>query len=185
MTPTQIVIFAIAYVLVLTAAIGGLSAAPWVRTKKKQRDLVCAETKIADDAVIYDLGCGDGAVLFALTRRHPRMRGIGFEIATVPFVIGNLWKIFGGAKYRNISIRCRDLFGQNYADADAVFIFLLRPSYPRVMAKLARDVRDDAQIIVVAWPFPGIEAERVIAPTADTLPVYFYRGAQLRTTNHD
>jgi hypothetical protein len=180
MTPVQIVIFAVAYVILLTFAIGAMSAAPWVRTRKKQRELICAVTTLADDAKVYDLGCGDGAVLFSLARRHPGLCGVGYEIAFVPHIIGNIWKMLGGSAYRDVSIRCRDFFGQDYSDADAVFIFLMKPCYPRLMAKLRAELRDDAQVIVEVWPFPGIEPERTIASTAETLPMYFYRGAQLR-----
>ncbi len=79
-----------------------------------------------------------------------------------------------------MSIRCRDFFGPDLSDADAVFIFLLAESYPRVMKKLSKELRDDAKVVVAAWPFPGIAAERAERAAPDVLPVYFYRGAALR-----
>ena len=180
MTPANTVIFAFAYVIVGTLALGGLSAAPWVRTRKRLRDFIASRADLKDGAIVYDLGCGDGAVLFSLAERYPTIKAIGYEIALLQYVIGLVTKAFGGKAYRNVSIRCRDFFGPDLSDADAVFIFLLAESYPRVMKKLSKELRDDAKVVVAAWPFPGIAAERAERAAPDVLPVYFYRGAALR-----
>lgn len=181
MSPSEFAVFTVFYLLVGTLAIGAVSAAPWVRTKRRQRDLIASKVCLQEGAKVYDLGCGDGAVLFSLARRNPTARAVGYEIAFLPLAIGWATKAFGGAAYRNVSLRCRDFFGPDLSDADAVFIFLLKECYPRVVRKLAAELRDDAQVVVAAWPLPGIDAERSEPATADLLPVYFYRGAQLRS----
>lgn len=180
MTPSQTAIYAVVYLIVGTLALGGMSAAPWVRTRKRLRDFISSRVDLKDGAVVYDLGCGDGAVLFSLAKRHPAIKAVGYEIALLPYAIGLATKAMGGAAYRNVSLRYRDFFGPDLSDADTVFIFLLAESYPRVVKKLAKELRDDAVIVVAAWPFPGITAERAERGAEDLLPVYFYRGAQLR-----
>ena len=180
MTPVELAIFAVVYLIVGTLALGGISAAPWVRTRRRQRDFIASRLDLKEGAKVYDLGCGDGAVLFALARRHPTARAVGYEIAFLPLAIGYAMKAAGGGAYRNVSLRCRDFFGPDLSDADAVFVFLLAESYPKVVRKLAAELRDDAQIVVAAWPLPGIEAERSERGASDLLPVYFYRGSQLR-----
>lgn len=180
MTPVQTAVFAVSYVLLGTLALGGMSAAPWVRTRKRLREFIAAKVDFKDGDVVYDLGCGDGAVLFSIADRRPGIRSIGYEIALLPYAIGLVTKALGGGKYRNVAIRCRDFFGKDLSDADGVFIFLLEESYPRVMKKLAKELRDDAQVVVAAWPFPGVAAERTERAAEDVLPVYFYRGSALR-----
>lgn len=180
MSPAGWAVFALVYVIVGTFAIGAVSAAPWVRTKRRQRELIVSKVALKEGAKVYDLGCGDGAVLFSLARRNPTARAVGYEIAILPLVVGWATKALGGRAYRNVSLRMRDFFGPNVSDADAVFLFLLRECYPRLMRKLGAELRDDAQVIVAAWPLPGIEAERMEPATKELLPLYFYRGSQLR-----
>lgn len=180
MTTGEIAIFGLAYVIVGTFALGGISAAPWVRTRRKLRDFIASRAELKPGDVVYDLGCGDGAVLFSLARKEPGIKAVGYEIAILPWALGLLMKAFGGKKYANVSLRCRDFFGANLSDADTVFIFLLEESYPKVVAKLAKELRDDARVVVAAWPLPAVEPERKERGAEDLLPVYFYRGRQLK-----
>lgn len=180
MSPLEWAVFAVIYVLVGTFAVGAVSAAPWVRTKRGQRDLIASKVALKPGAKVYDLGCGDGAVLFSLAERNPGVRAVGYEIAFLPLMIGWTTKLLGGARYRNVSLRCRDLFGPSLSDADTVFVFLLRDCYPRLMRKLGAELRDDAEVVVAAWPLPGLEPARSEAATEELLPMYFYNGAQLR-----
>lgn len=173
-------IFAIIYVIVGTFALGGISAAPWVPTKRRQRARLAEVVPLKDGATVYDLGCGDGSVLFDLVKRNPTIRAVGYEISVLPYLIGLIRAAAGGAAYRNVTLRYRDFFGQRTDDADVVFTFLLKDCYPRVMAKLAKELKDDALVVVEAWPFPGIAAERTVEGDRDLLPIYFYRGSQLK-----
>ena len=180
MSPVGWALFALVYVIVGTFAIGAISAAPWVRTKRDQRQRIVDEVLLKDGAKVYDLGCGDGAVLFSLARRNPTARAVGYEIALLPLAIGWATKALGGPAYRNVSLRCRDLFSPDLSDADTVFVFLLKECYPRIIRKLGAELRDDAEVVVAAWPLPDIEPERAEPATKDLLPMFFYRGAQLR-----
>jgi SAM-dependent methyltransferase len=182
MSAGSTIAFALVYVTALTLALGGVSAAPWLPTKKRQREHVAGLLPLEDGDLVYDLGCGDGSVLFELARRQPGIMAVGYEVALLPYVIGIVRKLAGRGAYDNVSIRCRDFFRQDISDADIVFIFLFRDSYPKVLPKLVRELRDDALVVVEAWPFPGISPERVAKGTDELLPVYFYRGSALRAT---
>lgn len=183
MTLGEMAIFGFAYLIVGTLALGSISAAPWVRTRKRLREFIASRADLKAGDVVYDLGCGDGAVLFSLARKEPGIKAIGYEIAILPWALGLLTKALGRGAYANVSLRCRDFFGANLADADMVFVFLLAESYPKVVAKLAKELRDDARVVVAAWPLPNVEPERVERGAEDLLPVYFYRGSQLKAAS--
>lgn len=162
-----------------TAAIAGLSAAPWVPTKPKQKKQLIEVVNLPRNAVCYDLGCGDGTVLFALARKHPDAKAIGYDISILPLLIGWTRKLLGGKKYKNVSIRFGNLFKKDVSDADLVFVFLLDKSYARLKEKFRRELKDDANIVVEAWPIKNIQPIREIRQEG-LLPIYIYEGSSFR-----
>jgi len=173
-------IIAVVFALVFgSAAIAGLSAAPWVPTKPKQRSYLIDELNPKDGETYYDLGCGDGTVLFALARKNPNVHAVGYDISLLPLLIGKTRKLLGGKKYRNVSLRFGNLFKANISEADVVFVFLLEKSYPKLLKKFKNEVRDDMTVVVEAWPFKNIAPAREIK-SENLLPVYFYDGSSFR-----
>ncbi|MEY4722891.1 MAG: hypothetical protein RLZZ324_404 [Candidatus Parcubacteria bacterium] len=179
--PLGIIVAFAAFTIFFTLALGASSAAPWFPTRRQERDAVVRGLPLKPGAVAYDLGCGDGGMLFALADAYPGIRAVGYKIALPPLALGWWRKRHGGAKYAGVSLRWRDFWARDFSDADAVFVFLMRPAYPRLIAKLARELRDDAVVVLECWPFDGIAHERVLGGDGVILPMYVYRGAALRT----
>lgn len=179
MTVAHTALLIVVYVFLLTLAIAAKSAAPWVRSKKAQRDAFCEGLDMPAGSLVYDIGSGDGAMLFDYARKHPGVRAVGIEIALLPFLLAVVTKWRGGATFKNVQLRYRDIFGQDFSDADACFLFLMPAAYQKMLPKLAGELRDDAVVVTEAWPFPNAVAERVIQKPG-VLPMYVYRGRALR-----
>ena len=62
--------YIIGFLIILTFAIGAASAAPWLPTKNKQRQALTKIIPLKKGDVVYDLGCGDGVVLFDLAKKN-------------------------------------------------------------------------------------------------------------------
>lgn len=169
---TLVVVFTL-----IAFAAGGFSAAPWLPTRRRERSLLLKEIPIAPGQLVYDLGCGDGIVLFQLARLQPNARYVGVEVAPVPVIVGLLRKAFSGPTAKSVRFWMRDLFAMSYADADVIFIFLLDTSYPKLLKKLKGGLKPEARVVVEAWPLPGLEAERCLRQEG-SLPLYVYRGSQ-------
>lgn len=174
------ILFIVAFVLVATLALGAVSSAPWLPTRKKERDMIIAALPMKPGTVVYDLGCGDGAMLFALADAFPGIRAYGYEIALPPLIAGWIRCALGGAKYRNVHMYFRDFFGKDFSDADVLFVFSTPRMLERVRELLVRSVRDDALVIIEAWPFSGIPYERKLGGSDGVLPVYVYSGKAVR-----
>jgi len=172
-------LFVIVYVVAATAAWACWSAAPWVPTKRAERGLVADRLPLKPGEVLYDLGCGDGAVLFALADKYPEAKLIGYELFLVPILIGHLRKLLGGRRYRNVSIRFGNLFRQDLSDASAIFCFLMVNSYGRLRPKFARELSDDCRVMVEAWTIPGLEPLQRIKE-GKKVSYFLYKGSQFR-----
>lgn len=172
-TTTWIILLAMPFLI--TFAAGGISAAPWVPTLKRERDLILKHLPLIPGSVVYDIGCGDAVVLFAAVQKEPAIKAIGYEISLLPYLIAK-WR---ARKYPNVHIGFKNFFKAPLGDADIVFSFLLPKCYPRLIKKLGRELKPDALVVVEAWPFPGIEPHQVIREEK-ILPVYLYTGAQLK-----
>lgn len=169
-----------AFAILFTYGLGAWSAAPWVPTRRRERSAVARGFNLKPGALVGDLGCGDGAMLFAVCDEHPGVRALGYEIALPPLLMGWWRRWRGGARYKDVSLRWRDFWGRDLSALDAVFVFLMRTAYPRLVPKLARELRDDAQIIVECWPFDGVAHVRKIGGEGGMLPYYVYTGAALK-----
>ena len=165
--------------ILITYSMGSLSAAPWIPTKTKQRKRLVEIIPIKDNDIIYDLGCGDGSVLFGLSQKNKNVKTFGFEISLFPYFIARARKLLGGSKYKNVTIKYRNLFTQNLKNADIIFIFLLSTSYNKLISKFSRNLKDSCLVVVEAWPLPNLKPHKVVKED-NLLAVYFYKGYQFK-----
>lgn len=177
----EYLLLASAFAMIALLGAGALSTAPWVPTMRKLR-LVVAEAVPASARVVYELGCGDGSVAFDIARARPAVRVIGYDVSLLPLIIGYFRSRRERDARARVSLRWGDLFGKNFSDADAIFAYLLPRAYRRLAKKFSRELKDDCAVFIEAWPFPGMEAEKVIR-TPGMVPVYQYSGRQFRTPN--
>ncbi len=81
--------------------------------------------------VVYDLGCGDGRLLFYCAARHRDARFIGIERNPVLYAYSR-FLFFKHGSPENVELRRGDIFKSDFSDATRVFVFLL----PRVMGRI-------------------------------------------------
>lgn len=171
----KIILLTFLWIALLSAGYAGISAAPYIPTKPKQKRRLIERLNFKNGDVVYDLGCGTGTLTFAAAKKNPQIKSIGYEISIIPYLIAKI-KSFA---YKNAEIRFGNLFKQPMNDADTIFIFLLSKSYPKLIAKLKQEVKDDCRIVVEAWPLPNIEPAETITEEK-LLPVYIYYGRNLK-----
>lgn len=143
--------------------------APWVPTKLRtvRRMLEMAEVRAGE--TVYDLGSGDGRVLFAAARMFgARAVGIELDPLRVLWTRGVAWLL--GIRNR-VEVRQGDFFTQELRDADVVVCYLLTSTNRRLADKLLEELRPGTRVVSNAFPFPDWE------PAAEDLEhrVYFYR----------
>lgn len=162
------------WIVLLSAAYAGVSAAPWVPTKSKQKRQIINSIDFKDGDTVYDLGCGTGTLLFETIKKNPNIHAVGIELSIVPYLVAKIRSIF----YKNVEIKFGNLFKKDISNANIVFIFLLSKSYPKLIKKLKVDLNPNTTIVVEAWPLQNIEPEKIIKED-NLLPVYIYKASAL------
>ncbi len=167
------------YLLLLTFALGALSAAPWVPTRKKTRRFLFDNLELRDGETVCDIGCGNAGLLFEALDRNPRIRAVGIDVALPPLLYAMWHRWRGRGRYANLRLVWGNFYWRDLGAMDTVFCFLLPRSYGKVTAKLAKSLKDSARVIVEGWPLPGIEPLREIRQPGG-LPFFFYEARQLK-----
>lgn len=162
------ILYFLLFLIICTALFGAISAAPWLPTKNKDIERTIGLAGIKKGDVVYDLGCGDGRLVFAAARLGAK--AIGVEIFVLPYLFAKIKSFFvPGAK-----IIFGNFFKTNISDADVVFVFLLSKSYGRLMDKFRQELKSGTRIVVSCWPIKEWQPEIIDRPE-NQLPVYLYK----------
>ncbi len=166
----KILIYLAVLIVLLSAAWGAKSAAPWIPTRRKDKSRMAVLGDVKEGDVVYDLGSGDGRLVFEASNKGAKAYGV--EIFILPFLyswIKSFW-------HKKSKIIFGDLFKRNISDANVVFVFLLNKCYGRLVEKFEKELKPGTKIVVGCWPIKELENKLVKRdkPTEIDLPIYVY-----------
>lgn len=128
---------------------------------------------LGKDSVLYDLGCGDGRVLFELAK-HSDAQFIGVEKAPLPFLIALTRSVF--SKKKNVKIIFGDIYQVPVGNATHVFTYLFSKVMDKLLPKMEQELKKGATLVSCDFRFKTKDATTEISlgtkPGAHTL--YFY-----------
>lgn len=133
---------------------GYKSKVPFIPVPNSILKDIYKELKVKEGSVVYDLGCGEGRVLFYISRLIPKAKYIGIENSTFPLILARLrawWhrKTTG----TEIEIINEDFFNRDLSDATHVFTYL----YPNVMddllPKFDKELKSGTRLVSVTFKF--------------------------------
>ncbi len=107
-----------------------LTGAPYVPTKMSVVKRMVELAKIKPGEVVYDLGCGDGRIVFAASQKGAK--AIGYELSVPTYIYAKLKSLF----HPQSQIFCRNFWTVDYSKADVIFCFLLTDT----MQKFHREI---------------------------------------------
>lgn len=164
-------LYLLIFLVLATAAYGAWSAAPFLPSKKKDVERMIKLADIKSSERVYDLGCGDGRLVFAAAESGAET--IGIEIFILPYLYA--WIKSWGRK--NVKILFGDLFNYDVSGADVVFIFLMGKAYGRLAEKLNKELKPGTRVIAYCWAISEWKDKLVKTdqPGENDLPIYSYK----------
>jgi SAM-dependent methyltransferase len=150
-----------------------LSLAPWVPMRKKDLPRAARLANIRPGETFFDLGAGDGRLVFHMAKTHPGSLAIGIELFWPAWLFAWLKnRLYGPANARFV---WGDALAYGLGQADAVFLFAMPGSLTeRLAAKLRSELRPGSRVITYTFAFPGWTPVSVDKPAENDLAIYLY-----------
>lgn len=156
---TFTIAFAVVYVwfMFYTAFWSDFKGAPFVPSQKKRIHTMVALAEIKAGKVCYDLGSGNGAVLFEAAKQGADARGIEIN----PFLVWFTRLRIKKSGLSNVAVSCADFRNVPLFDADVVFLYLWPSTNASLREKLLRELKPGSVIISNAFTIEGMMPEKI------------------------
>lgn len=164
------------FVLIGNIIINLYTRVPYAPTPKNTIEKILDLIHVRPGERLYDLGAGDGRVLFAAEKRGARARG--FELSPFSY-IRTAVKI--KLTQSRAQIFFKNFFFADLGDADIIFCFLVGAVMLKLEKKLQKELKPGAMVISYGFSFPGWKPAQIITPEENKLqsgfstPLYIYK----------
>lgn len=149
-----LVLFAAFVLLVIWMISGYRAKVPFVPVPNSILKDIHKALGVKERSVVYDLGCGEGRVLFYISRLVPNAKYIGIENSTFPLILARL-RAWWHRKITKTEIQIinQDFFHRDLSDATHIFTYL----YPNVMddllSKFDKELKKGTRLVSVTFKF--------------------------------
>ncbi|MDH5597394.1 MAG: class I SAM-dependent methyltransferase [Candidatus Peregrinibacteria bacterium] len=124
------VVISILALLILPGMYAAFTSGPFVPSARKRHKTMLKLADLSDSDTVYDLGCGDGRLVFSASKLAKK--AIGYDLSIPLVLYGKLLSLF----YPRASIRFGNIWKQDYSDATVIFCYLL----PGAMKQFHKEV---------------------------------------------
>lgn len=102
---------------------------------------------------VFDLGCGTGTILAALSRKRPLTRLEGVERAPLPWFIAWTRSRLPGNRFK---VAWGDLWEQDLSRHDVVYAYLSPAPMTELWQKARREMRSGSMLVSFRFEVPGV-----------------------------
>lgn len=150
----------------------GKHGAPYVGMEPEVVQRVMEIAEVGPNDVFYELGSGDGRLVTAAALRGAK--AVGIEIDKLRVFYSRLWlKILRLTSHAQIWQQ--NIFDTNLSPATVICTYLLPETNAKLEEKLKRELKKGSRVVVVSFPFPNWQPEKVDPRGTIYGPIYFYR----------
>jgi 16S rRNA A1518/A1519 N6-dimethyltransferase RsmA/KsgA/DIM1 with predicted DNA glycosylase/AP lyase activity len=123
-----------------------MSCAPYVPTDMLTVKKMLQLAKVGPGDIVYDLGCGDGRILFTAVTEFNATKAVGYELNKSLYK-KTLHKIQQQNQQEKIKIFNDNFFNANIADASVITLYLTTNANTRLAPKLLSEAQEGTRIV--------------------------------------
>lgn len=157
-------------VVITSAFLGFLfTRVPFVPTSAEDVEYFIKKLSIGSKDVFYDLGSGDGKVVF-LVEKNSGAKVVGFELTWWTYALSVLK---AKLKNQNVKFRMKNFFKVSWNEATVIYGYLYPPLMARVEEKFLTDCKPGTFAVIRDFPFPNLKPLEIIRrPKKHELYIY-------------
>ena len=127
---------------------------PFVTSPKKVLERISKEFDIKDNDILYDLGSGDGRVLFYLAQKNPKAKYIGIENNPFPVLLSRVDNFLRRKKIgKSVEIRDESFFNTDISNATHIFTYLYPNIMDELLSKFEKELKPGTKLISLSFKF--------------------------------
>ena len=152
-------VFALLLLFVVFSSFLGflLTRVPFVPTRAADIEFIVKELGVSRKDVFYDLGCGNGKVVF-LVEKLTGAKTQGFELTWWTYLWAQLKKLLIGSKSRFVN---KNFFKADWSEATVIYGYLYPMLMGQVQEKFIVECKPGSVAIIRDFSFPNLKPEKV------------------------
>lgn len=143
---------------------------PYVPSKLELLQKYFRENPPEEGKKFYDLGAGDGRVLFLAEKEG--LNATGYEISPLPFLLGKIQQIFTGSK---VKLLFKNFLKQNISDANYVYCYLFPKLTEDSFQKVKTECKPGTYFICNTFSLKSQKPESTLESTKSKNKLYIYK----------
>ncbi len=149
-----------------------IKGAPFVPTSSKIIYQMLLEAQLKKGTIFYELGCGDGRVLFAAAK-HFGQKGLGVDIH--PWLIWYCLLMTKLKGLKHISFIRGDVLETDLSPANVIYVFMGSRMNKKLAPLILKQCKKGTQIISRGFIVPGFDKYLYKTIQDKYFPVYYYK----------
>lgn len=123
-------IVAFLFLLIAPGLYAAFTSGPFVPSARKRHKTMLKLANLSNKDIAYDLGCGDGRLVFSASKLAKK--AVGYDLSIPLVLYGKILSLF----HPKAQIRFGNLWKQDYGEATVIFCYLL----PNAMKQFHKEV---------------------------------------------
>jgi SAM-dependent methyltransferase len=152
----SVILFIVGLLWILVPALYGL---PPVPTKPERIRRALRLANLQPNETLYDLGAGDGRVLF-IAARDFGARAVGIEVGPVQCALIWLRALLNGLGNR-VQVKWGDFYKADLRSADVVFVYATSKEVMKLAPHLEEHMKKGARLVSISADFPEWEPSTI------------------------
>jgi len=130
-----------------------ITGAPYVPSTTTVSEIMIKLAHIKKGETVYDLGSGDGRLLFLASRLGAT--AVGLEINPYLVLLSNI-KAFFSPQRKTVRTYWKNFWRADFRKADVVFVYLLPWRMKQLETKLLEEMKPGSRVVSNSFIFPNI-----------------------------